>query len=287
MEVRNTTEQEYRKRINLVVDYINKHLNEEMNMSFLAEISNLSPFHFHRITRAFLNEPIGAYITRLRLEKAAEMLRFTKLQIQDIAYDVGYDLPSSLSKAFRLYFNISPTEFRNNKNFMIMKTEKLNENELHLKAPKIVQLPEKSVIYVQMTGDYKSLNYEEAWKKLWGQVKEQKLFTAGIEHIGLSHDDPNVTDQDKLRYDACLVIHKAAKPIGEIGTKQIDGGKFACFLYQGAYSKLDEVYNYIFYNWLINSGMELRDAPCFEKYISNPNQVEESKLKTEIYIPLK
>jgi len=285
MQTKDSTHQEYQKQINIIVNHINNHLNEEMKLSVLAEISNLSPFHFHRITRAFLREPIGAYITRLRVEKGADLLRFTTLPVQDIAYNVGYEVPSSFSKAFRLWFNISPIEFRNNKKITIMKEEKINQ-DLNLKSPKIIQLPEKTAIYIGMTGDYQSLNYEDAWKKLWGQVKEQKLFSAGIEHIGLSHDNPHVTEADKLRYDACLVIHKPAKPLGEIGVKQIAGGKFACFLYQGSYKKLDEVYDYIYYDWLIKSGLELRNAPTFEKYISNPNQVEESKLKTEIYVPV-
>lgn len=285
MQAKKSTHQEYQKRINIIVNHINNHLNEEMKLSVLAEISNLSPFHFHRITRAFLREPIGAYITRLRVEKGADLLRFTTLPIQDIAYNVGYEVPSSFSKAFRLWFNISPIEFRNNKKITIMKEEKINQN-LNLKSPKIIQLPEKTAIYIGMTGDYQSLNYEDAWKKLWEQVKEQKLFSAGIEHVGLSHDNPHVTEADKLRYDACLVIHKPAKPVGEVGLKQIAGGKFACFLYQGSYKKLDEVYDYIYYDWLIKSGLELRNEPTFEKYISNPNQVEESKLKTEIYVPV-
>lgn len=285
MQAKKTTHQEYQKQINIIVNHINNHLNEEMKLSVLAEISNLSPFHFHRITRAFLREPIGAYITRLRLEKGADLLRFTTLSVQDIAYNVGYEVPSSFSKAFRLWFNISPIEFRNNKKITIMKEEKINQ-DLNLKSPKIIQLPEKNAIYIGMTGDYQSLNYDDAWKKLWEQVKEQKLFSAGIEHIGLSHDNPHVTEADKLRYDACLVIHKPAKPVGEIGVKQIAGGKYACFLYQGSYKKLDEVYDYIYYDWLIKSGLELRNAPTFEKYISNPNQVEESKLKTEIYVPV-
>ena len=285
METKSSTKLEYQKRINIIVDYINSHLAEEMNLAVLAEISNLSPFHFHRITRAFLNEPIGAYITRLRLEKGAEQLRFTALPIQEIAYNVGYELPSSFSKAFRIWFNVSPIEFRNNKKIKIMEQKKTN-HDLNLKGPKIIQMPERTAIYARLTGDYRNLDYGEAWKKLWEQVKEQKLFSAGIEHIGLSHDDPHVTDANKLRYDACLVIHKPAKPVGEIGVKNIEGGKFACFLYQGTYKHLDEVYDYIYYKWLIESGTELRNAPCFEKYISNPNQVEESKLKTEIYIPI-
>ena len=60
------------------------------------------------------------------------------------------------------------------------------------------------------------LDYGNAWAKLWSVVKTQKLFTAGIEHIGISYDDPKVTDPNNIRYDACLGIHKNAKPDGEV-----------------------------------------------------------------------
>lgn len=286
METKQSTRQEYQKRINIIVEYINNHLDEELNLNHLAEISFLSPFHFHRITRAFLKEPIGAYITRLRVEKAAELLRYTELSIQEIAYSIGYEIPSSLSKSFRQFYNISPNEFRNNKNFTIMKKVQINE-ELNLKGPKFVELETKTALYIRIVGGYGNNEYDKVWQKLWAQVKDQKLFGKGIEHIGVSHDDPKVTEAEKCRYDACLVIPKPAKPTGEIGVKEIAGGKYAKFVYQGSYHKLDQVYDTIYCKWLTESGMELRDVPCFEKYISNPNQVSEEKLKTEIYIPVK
>lgn len=286
MENKNSTKLEYQKRINKVIDFINANLGEELSLQKLAELSNFSPYHFHRITRAFLREPIGAYITRLRVEKAAELLRFSTKSIQEIAFDQGYETPSSLSKAFQLFYGISPTEYRNNKNFTIMKKIEINPS-LNLKGPKIIELEEKTAMYVRMTGDYSQNDYGQAWQKLWQQVKEQQLFSAGIEHIGISMDDPKVTESPKLRYDACLVVKKPAKANGEIGIRKIAGGKYACFLYQGPYTNFDQVYDTIFYKWLTESGLELRNEPCFEKYISHPDRVEEHKLKTEIYIPVK
>lgn len=59
-----------------------------------------------------------------------------------------------------------------------------------------------------------------------------------MEHIGQPHDDPNVTEDDKIRCDACLVIHKDA---GNVGAKTLKGGKFAIFHYQGSYANFLEV----------------------------------------------
>ncbi len=276
---------EYIKRINRLTEYINEHLDEELDLSTLAELCNLSPYHFHRVVKAFLGESLGAYIGRLRVEKAARSLRYTDMPVQEVAFSVGYNSPSSLTKVFNQYYGISPTEFRNNKNFVIMKKAVINP-ELNLKAPKILELEEKTALYIRLTGEYSSLDFGSAYTKLWGCVKEQKLFSAGIEHICVYYDDPKVTESDKLRTDVCLVIRKPATPTGEIGIKTIAGGKYAVFLYQGSYDKLGTVYDTIFGHWLPESGCTLRDAPCFEKYISNPEVTAPEMLKTEIYLPV-
>lgn len=285
MLIRQNTRDEYQRAINIVTEYINNHLDEKLDLCKLAELSNLSPFHFHRITKAFLGEPIGAYITRTRVETAARLLRYTQLTVQDIAFSVGYEMPSSLSKIFNQYYGISPIEFRNDKNFIIMKSAVINP-ELNLKAPKIIDLEDQSVIYIRSTGDYTSLDFSGAWTKLWECVKSQKLFTAGIQHLCVYHDDPKVTETDKLRTDICLVVHKPAKAGGEIGVKTLPGGKFAVFFYQGAYANLGSVYDTIFGHWLPGSGLQLRDVACFEKYLNHPDPAAPEKSKTEIYVPV-
>jgi DNA gyrase inhibitor len=285
MEIKSSTREEYLKRVNVVVDYINNHLDEELDLQKLAEMSNLSTYHFHRIMKAFLGETLGAYIIRVRLETAVRLLRYTDLPVEQIAYSVGYEMPSSLSKSFKQFYDITPLEYRNNKNFVIMKPVQLNP-DLNLKSPKVIDIETKKAIYIRLTGAYSELDFCGAWGKLWAYVKENKLFSAGIEHISIYHDDPKVTNSEKLRTDVCLVLPKPAEPKGEIGVKEIAGGKYAVFLYQGPYTNLGIVYDTIFAKWLPDCGYELRNAPLYEKYINDPSRTEEAKLKTEIYIPL-
>ena len=57
MQQKKTTQEEYQKCVNAVVDYINLHLGEEIDLKSLARISHFSPFYFHRIMKAFLGEP--------------------------------------------------------------------------------------------------------------------------------------------------------------------------------------------------------------------------------------
>ena len=73
---------------------------EEMDLKELADISNFSEFHFHRIFKAIIGESVGAFVVRMRIETAARLLRYSNLSVQDIAYNVGYNTPSSLTKVF-------------------------------------------------------------------------------------------------------------------------------------------------------------------------------------------
>lgn len=286
MKQKQTNRAFYEEKLNLIIEHIHNNLDSKIDIKMLAEISNFSPFHFHRISRALLGEPIGAYISRTRLETAAKMIRYSSLGMEAIAYHVGFETPSSLSKAFKIQFGVSPTTYRKTKVFTFKK-KNIMTTTLNIKKPKISDIENMQCLYYRMQGAYQTLDYAGAWEKLWQQVKEQKLFTKGIQHIGLPHDDPKVTDEHKIRYDACLIIHKEAKPTGDIGVKTIRGGKFAVFLYQGSYTYFANVYDYIFNEWLLNNDYELRDAPVRERYISHPDRVTEDKLKTEFYIPIK
>ena len=282
--MKNITYNDYVQRINKVVAYVNNHLDETLDLKTLANEAALSDFHFHRIFKALKGEAIGGYITRLRLEATARLLRYTALTIEEIAFNIGYETPASLSKAFKKQYGISPTEYRTNKDTYIMKKEIINP-DLALKAPKMVTLEPKNLIYVALTGAYGSLDYGKAYEQLWAVIKAQKLFTKGIESICISYDDPKITEGSLQRSDVCLAIHKPATPQEEVSCKTLAGGKYAIFFYQGSYENLSQVYDTAV-RWVIDHQYTLREEPFFEKYLNDARRTPKEKLKTEIYIPI-
>jgi AraC family transcriptional regulator len=275
------------ERINNVLLYIHNHLEETLELNELAGLSNYSPFHFHRIMRAYLGESIGAYIIRLRLERAANLLKLTNLPVNEITYKSGYDSSSSLNKQFKKHFGITPLAYReehnyrfinNNKTQIIMETKNLK--------PKIKIIKEKKVIYTRATGAYNE-SAKNAWDKVCSFAQKNHLFGFGTEFIGISYDDPTITEAENLRYEACICVSKQINAEGEIGVKTIERGKYAIFLHEGPYENFIKTYNYIFGQWLPANNIELRDIPCYEKYLNQPEKTKPQKLKTEIYVPIK
>lgn len=281
------TRQEHIKRINMVIDYISGHLDEKLDLNKLSHISAISPYHFHRIMRAYLGEPIGSYIIRCRIEASSILLKYSSHQIDEIAYKIGYDSLASFTKAFKKNFGVSPTEFRDTNIYITMKTlidDKILPDGFKLKS-KIAERTAKRAIYIRLIGDYKSNDYSQAWGKIWRFIKEKRLFGFNQECLGIAYNDPNITEDEKCQYDCCVTISKDIKPEGEMGVKNLEGGKYAVFKFRGSPDKIGPVYNAIFNTWLPESGHELRDAPCFEKYIKF-SKTNPGKNKTEVYIPI-
>ena len=284
METKKTTREEYQKCVNAVVDYINLHLGEEIDLKSLAKISHFSPFYFHRIMKAFLGEPIGTFIVRTRTETAARLLRYTDLPIADIAYRIGYSSSSSLSKVFKQFYGISPLEYRNNKNFVIMKPAIIH-SELKLKR-EIKELPVRNMIYIRLFGDYKLNDYCGTWMRLQQFVQEEKLPMGEVMPYCIFHDDPKVTPIEKLRTDVCMVMPTAATPKGNIGFKQLPAGRYAIFLYKGSYEHLQSVYDTIYGKYIPEMECTFRDEASAERYLNHPADTAPDELLTEIYIPI-
>ncbi|MDO3409307.1 AraC family transcriptional regulator [Saccharibacillus sp. CPCC 101409] len=98
--------------IRLAAEYIERHYARMISIERLAEVVSLSKYHLIRRFSACTGLTPGAYLTRVRIEKAMELLRGTGLDISTIAEQVGYSSGSYLIRAFRGMTGLTPGEFR-------------------------------------------------------------------------------------------------------------------------------------------------------------------------------
>src|SRR5271166_4441263 len=81
---------EYSRRIDRVIDYLRENLHRPVKLGELAHVACFSEFHFHRIFGAVSGETLNNFTKRLRLEKAARLLRYSDQNLTDIALDCGF-----------------------------------------------------------------------------------------------------------------------------------------------------------------------------------------------------
>ncbi|EAY28650.1 AraC family transcriptional regulator [Microscilla marina] len=279
---------DYQTRIQKVLEYIRQHLSEPLDVARLAEIGNFSVFHFHRIIRAYLNEPLGAYIKRVRMETAAQLLTYSHTPIHDLSYQMGYELPSSFSHAFRKYFGKSPQAFREQQQQFIKNQPQTTNTTLpgFVLTPKIIDLPAQQLLSTRILGKYETSVIQKAWQKLMTYVFAQQLFYPTMEMFGISHDHPEIAGDILYQYEACVTLAKPVASEGEFVVKTLPAGKYAMFTYQGSYAQLDTVYNLVLKQWLFNSSYSLREAPIFDQYLNTPDNTPEEELLTKIFLPI-
>ncbi|MEZ4860138.1 MAG: helix-turn-helix domain-containing protein [Caldilineaceae bacterium] len=106
------TQINHSERIKWIEQYIRQHVHRQLTREELAQAAGYSIMHFHRIFFTHVSEPISVYVRRVRLELAARQLLESNDTVINIALVYGYETHSAFGRAFKEYFGISPTAFR-------------------------------------------------------------------------------------------------------------------------------------------------------------------------------
>jgi len=99
-------------RINRVVEYIYKKIDQKITLEELASHAHLSISHFSQMFRKETGESPHRYLLLTRLHHARRLLKEGKLNLTEIALGCGFSGSSHFSTAFRKEFRVSPSEYR-------------------------------------------------------------------------------------------------------------------------------------------------------------------------------
>ncbi|QUL57451.1 response regulator [Paenibacillus tritici] len=93
--------------------YIQEHYSEYgLTLEAMAGILQASPVYLSRLFKQELGESFGAYLTQIRIRRAAGLLHSTELSINEVAEQSGYETQHYFSTAFKKHTGVSPMQFR-------------------------------------------------------------------------------------------------------------------------------------------------------------------------------
>ncbi len=295
------TVMEYRRRVCLAMNYISGNLAADLTLEEIAGVASFSMFHFHRIFKAVVGETVSEFTRRLRLEWAANRLLSDRREdITQISVECGFSSSQNFAKAFRQHFGMTPSAYRKSKNGnkvskaenalslqtiynanTVFKDSADNEWRSGMSA-EVREMPEYHVAYVRKMGPY-----DKGTRHAIGEL----LRWAGPRgHAGpvfiVYWDNPEVTPPGKCRLDACIRVPAGTTPEGPIGLQLIRGGPYAACHFEIRADLFPQAWEDA-YVWLVNSGYESDDWPCYELYHNNAAEHPERKWIFDICIPLK
>ena len=282
---RPATQSDYHQRMLRVLVHIQQHLDQPLLLDELAAIAHFSPYHFHRIFRGMIGETVAQHIKRLRLERAALRLRTTSRSIIDIAIEAGYESHEGFIRAFAGSFACSPSSYREKAAALSQpegehEGQPLQSREVPAMDVTVKTIPDMHIAFVRHVGPYGDVG--PSWETLFDWAGERDLIDGETRYFGMCHDDPDITEAQQLRYDACLTVHGDVRPSGVVGIQTISGGRFACTLHVGPYHTLNETYIALFGGWFASQGVEPGPPPCLEFYLNEPDCTPPEELLTEV-----
>lgn len=284
------TEKAYAQRFERVFEFIERHLDEPLNVEQLSRVAHFSKFHFHRQFTLYAGIGVFAYVRLLRLRQASYKLFFRRQErIIDIAMEAGFESPEAFSRAFKQAFGQSPSQFRKSplwqpwsERFQLPPRERREKMEV-----KIVVFPETPVAVLAHRGAPALLNDSVLkfieWRQQSGLSPVQTSRTFGV-----AYDDPNTTEPERFRFDICGEV-SGQLPDNPQGVVQsvIPGGRCALTRHLGSHERIGESIYPLYREWLPESGEEPRDFPLFFHYLNLIPVAAEHELVTDIYLPLK
>ena len=93
-------------------DYVRKHYREKIYLEDLADALGLSPTYVSRIFKKETEQSLQEYINEERVNRAANLLRYSDLSLSEIAQYVHFPNQSYFGRQFKKFKNMTPREFR-------------------------------------------------------------------------------------------------------------------------------------------------------------------------------
>ncbi|QFT91123.1 Bifunctional transcriptional activator/DNA repair enzyme AdaA [Bacillus sp. THAF10] len=95
-----------------VISFLINHYKQHLMLKDIADQVGLSPFYLERLFKQETSETPRSYLEKIRVDKAAHLLKNTTLTNLEICYEAGFRSPSNFYKVFRSLKSCSPSEYR-------------------------------------------------------------------------------------------------------------------------------------------------------------------------------
>ena len=286
----------YHARMHRALVFIDAHLDEDLSVAAVSDVAAFSPHHFQRQFSSLFGVSLGRYVQHARLKRAPYRLAFRDgHSVLEIALDSGFEGPEAFSRAFRRRFDQSPTDFRRAPRWepwraaqtplVQARSQTMSQTFTHTDV-RILDFPETPVAIMSHTGDSAAIGDTIrrfiAWRKAAG------LSPRVSATFNIFHPDPDEASPQVHRVDLCAAVNRAISPNDpDVVAGVIPAGRCAVLRQVGDSDDLSAAANWLYGQWLPDSGREPRDFPLFAQRVSLFPDVAEHEAITDLFLPIR
>jgi len=282
------TRQDYLERVERAKRWAGLRLGSRLSLEDMAAEAAFSKYHFHRIFSAITGESPAAFVQRLRLDRAANLLETRNaMPVGEVALECGFATPSAFARDFKARFGMTPRAFRARPRTIEPgaargapagpATARRRDFPWRFGRAEALRLAE-----ARGEGRYDSAA-ALAWGRLMGSWFRSGRKEPPCPAYGIAWDNPGITREDSLRYSACAPLGPGeALPRG-LYELVVPGNACLVLDFEGSRSDYAEAYAYLYGVALPESGFLPADSPCLELYRSLSKG---DRVSVELWLPL-
>jgi AraC family transcriptional regulator len=253
--------------VNKALWFIESHFAETPDLDDIANVAGVSRYHLTRAFGDVTGQSIMRYMRGRRLTIAARALSNGAPDILAVALEAGYGSHEAFTRAFREQFGVTPETVREQRlirNLNLLEAIKMDENmHVDLGEPRIVQGTPMLIAGLSERYSVQSgANIPAQWQSFVpriGSVPGQVGRTA----YGLVF---NGDDDGSYDYMCGVEVGDFSRLPNDLDRLRVPACKYAVFRHSGHVSGFRSSWNTIWSKSLPESGLELADAPIFERY---------------------
>ena len=259
--------------ITRIVDYIESHLEDKLDLDHIAQEAGYSKYHLHRMFTSIVGFTIHSYVQRRRLTEAVRLLIFTRQSIMEIALFAGYETQQSFSVACKAMFGCSPQVLRKKGNFYPLQLKFTVDGKKQLRGDMIMDIKtieSGKILLVGYTGNTKNgfAVIGECMAQLQSNI--DKIANRSDENclIGLNDYTNNFSCENQQPafdfYGVAEVTEFSVIPDGMI-TKELTAGRYVVFSFSGRpQDSLQPVADYIYKEWFPQSTCQCNENAMYD-----------------------
>lgn len=266
------------EQIQTSINYIEEHLNEDIETQKLAELAHLSPFYYQRLFKRLVKKTLGEYIKLRRMAVACDLL-LEDTRILDVATALNFSSHEQFSRTFKQTFGLTPKDYRKaprllnrmNKPDLALNYTLVDENvplitdgivleisRMMLTEP-LIFLGITTKAPLQFIADKGIEPGEDPLLKGWEQLHEQKQ---GFKHL-IDNSEAGITSaNEEPGYFSYFAGAKVSEVEAGFDSWIVSTGEYICCTFEAedfetlVMAALYKAHDYLFSMWLPKKGIE-------------------------------
>lgn len=281
-------------QLNSALQYIEDHLDGEIDPNRAAKLACCSTFHFQRMFSYMTGIPLGEYIRRRRMTRAAFDLQTTRDKVIDVALRYGYDSPTAFNRAFQSIHGVAPSAARQEGvglkayhpisfKITIRGRTEMNyrieqKDAFRIVGPKMQGnwTPEKQEGFTQVPQFWTEQAQSGIIPTLCMQMDQEPMGVLGV----------SVGDwQNAGRFEYYIAVSSSQPAPEGMFAYEVPATTWAIFECKGPTpTAIQSMQQRIMTEWLPNSGYKYADAPDIEQY--TPGDQSSEDYVCYIWVPI-